>query len=285
MTLVDRLIPITRKAASLATTSAILLAAAMLPVGPAAAQVTPALEVVADTHASDIALSENLGAELYARDTAAYVAAGRMSEALQGEAMNEIEGWITVKEGEQYRVAFIGGSGEAARAYYLAFVENEEVIDSFAPPSGSALSEGDAAIWRARQDALSREFTRCADSYNPVIVPYNTSDEAGGLFVYLMPASAETKMIKAGGYELFDYAADGRTLNGRMAFTQNCLDIERTDNPEDSLVLSHTMTPYPQEHHVFISLLYNTDVYVQTMGNEIFWKVSGGKITPFRRGG
>ena len=142
------------------------------------------------------------------------------------------------------------------------------------------LSRAERGYWAARQDALGRDTQECSTQYNPVIMPYQGRDGAeGGLFVYLIPASTEAGLIKAGGYQLFDYTADGQTMKGEMAFNTNCLDVEKSGNEGDALILSHSLTPYPQEHHVFMSLLYDTDDVVVTMENDLVWRVSGGEVS------
>ncbi|GGD01266.1 hypothetical protein [Aquisalinus flavus] len=249
--------------------------------GTAAAQTAPVPgSGEAAAFEQDIALTENLGRAIYERDTAAYLAAMALQDEFAGDELGWLHGWITVKEGEELKVMFIGEQGGEPRAYFIAFARNDEVYDHFAPPGGMGLSRAERGYWAAREDALDRDTQECSSQYNPVVMPYKGRDGAeGGLFVYLIPASTEAGLIKAGGYQLFDYSADGQTMKGEMPFNTNCLDVEKTGNEGDSLILSHSLTPYPQEHHVFMSLLYGTDVVVVTTENDLVWKVSGGEVS------
>ncbi|NHK27856.1 hypothetical protein FF098_008080 [Parvularcula flava] len=228
----------------------------------------------------DIALTENLGRAIYERDTAAYLAAMDLQDQFGDDELGWLDGWISVKEGEELKVMFIGEENGEPRAHFIAFARNGEIYDRFAPPGGMGLSRAERGYWVARQDALDRDTQECSTQYNPVIMPYKGREGAeGGLFVYLIPASIEAGLIKAGGYQLFDYSADGQTMKGEMPFNTNCLDVEKSGNEDEGLILSHSLTPYPQEHHVFMSLLYDTDVIVVTMENDLVWKVSGGDVS------
>jgi len=248
--------------------------------GAASAQSAPVLGAgEAAAFDQDIALTENLGRAIYERDTVAYLAALDLQEEFSGDQLGWLDGWITVKEGEEYKVMFIGTDRGEPRAYFVAFARNGEIYDRFAPPGGMGLSRAEIGYWTARQNALTREIQECSSQYNPVIMPYKGRDGAeGGLFVYLIPASTEAGLIKAGGYQLFDYSVDGKVMKGEMPFNTNCLDVEKTGNEGEGLILSHSLTPYPQEHHVFMSLLHDTDVIVITQENNLVWKVSDGKV-------
>ena len=141
------------------------------------------------------------------------------------------------------------------------------------------------AAERAVRAALAEDVLRCTDEV--AAIPLEETDLGGpgeGLVaVYLIPVAGDPDAVPLGGFHRITVdAASGRVVH-RAAMTETCRDLSLRPaeaTPDDarvrSLYVSHELTPYPLESHVYTSLTSAVDLVVTTP--TATWGVSDGRI-------
>ena len=243
-------------------------------------------------YALEIAQSETLGSLIYAKDIAAWVATDKMIEELGANLQGlPLKGWVIEqeKDSKNWRVSFFGERKHKTAIYYQVWVEGQKITKSQINRDGLKPNAQQIAMWRARQDALHRlnngDYLRCSKSYNTVIIPYEY-DLGGtpqvGMYVYLFSATKKSGEAVIGGHHRLDYSADGKRLNGHLAFTRSCMAFNtraKDGKMVEALFMTHLQSSYPLEHHVFVSLSFQSiPFYVMTQDNSALWSVEKGKV-------
>ena len=141
------------------------------------------------------------------------------------------------------------------------------------------------AAARAVRAALAEDVLRCTETVEAVALE---GDELGGpgeglIAVYLLPVADDPDAVPLGGFHRITVdAASGRVVH-RAAMTETCRDLSLRPaeaTPDDarvrSLFVTHELTPYPLESHVYTSLTSAVDLVVTTP--TAIWRVSEGRI-------
>ena len=141
-----------------------------------------------------------------------------------------------------------------------------------------------AAARRAVKAALAEDTLRCADDYAALPIE---GDALGGpgeglVAVYLVPLPDDADAVPIGGFHRVTVEAGSGEVLHRAAMTASCLDLSL--DPGDpsagdvvrSLLVTHDLTPYPLENHVFASMTSAVDLVVITPGTT--WRVAQGGV-------
>jgi hypothetical protein len=135
-----------------------------------------------------------------------------------------------------------------------------------------------AALVRARQQAIAATpFT--GQPINPVLIPSDANEE-DGVVVYLLAGTTKANIAVFGKHFRALVSPNGSGIKYIKPLSDAVLEVPiRGPKGERPLFISvtHTVTDYPLETHIFTSLLLNTRVYVRT--NRGIWRVEGDKIT------
>ena len=142
------------------------------------------------------------------------------------------------------------------------------------------------AATRAIRAALSEDVLRCTDEVEAVALEGDVlgGPGAGLIAVYLLPITNEPDAVPLGGFHRITVdAASGRVVH-RAAMTQTCRNLSLRPaeaTPDDarvrSLFVTHDLTPYPLESHVYTSLTSAVDLVVSTP--TATWRVAEGRIS------
>jgi hypothetical protein len=235
---------------------------------------------------SQIEEAEKLGRLVYEHDQAALVATDLVAAKVDGKFKDNVAGWIEYPTGDRsFRVYFYGVSDEVYYSIYSVDVENGKAKpDSYQYYSGQPPFEPMLLrLAKARDIAVRQKFSSCSRNYNTVGFKADETE----YYVYLLTATFDPNEIHVGGHYRFRIAPDQDAVTGFLTFTKSCLTMRTDRMPDDArlaaLVMSHILTPYPTEIHVFVSLQHQIDLYVITMENNVLWKVSNGKVSIVER--
>lgn len=142
----------------------------------------------------------------------------------------------------------------------------------------------DAVARRAVDSALREDVERCAEDYAAMPIEGDAlgGPGAGLISVYLVPLPADAAAVPIGGFHRITVEAETGEVLHSAAMAQGCLDLSL--DPGDaaaldtvrSLLVTHGLTPYPLENHVFASLTSAVDLVVVTPGTT--WRVAQGDI-------
>jgi hypothetical protein len=152
-------------------------------------------------------------------------------------------------------------------------------IEEFKPPKSA--SDGQRLLIHARQTAI-RALPEVVQPINPVVMPGRAVGE-DGVLVYLLAGTKRAGVAVFGKHYRVLVSPDGGTVKRFEPLSKAILEVplapsELPPGAEPAgLMVSHLVTDYPLETHVFASLLHKMPVFVATSrGN---WRVNGDHIS------
>jgi hypothetical protein len=266
-----------------------LLAAAFAHVGRAADSLPQ--ELPPQEEQAALRSAEATGLTIYKHDHAAAVASDALGALGILKSEKRARGWITESQGEGILVTFIGGdANEAPRALYRVGVSKAGEVTE--PPQElkvpQALTEFESGAAAARLFAAKYSFQPCAERYNTVVLPSDSSPTPNWV-VYLIPGTQDALRIPLGGAHRLELDATGEHLINERGFTRSCVVLgDPKADPKHRpvmLVATHLLDPVPTEIHVFWNLWVGIPLDILTPPNGTVWNISKGHISLVRRGG
>src|ERR1700733_2171137 len=235
--------------------------------------------------------AEATGVTIYKHDHAASVASDALGALGILKSDKRGRGWITESQGEGILVTFItGDANEAPQALYRVSVSKEGEVTG--PPQElkvpQALTEFESRAAAARLFAAKYSFQPCAERYNTVVLPADSSATPNWV-VYLIPATQDALRIPLGGAHRLALDATGQHLLSERGFTRSCgvMGDPKADarHRPVMLVATHLMDPVPTEIHVFWNLWAGIPLDILTTSNGAVWNISKGHISLVQRRG
>ncbi len=205
--------------------------------------------------------TEAKGYDIYIHDFMAATATNVVSiERLQNSSAR---GWIVVKDGENWKVRFVGDCDESVCSSFDVTFNLEEKssrLTEFEVPE--IIPDEQVAQWNARQLAIDAEVQRCSETYNTVVLEGLDGTEPVWV-VYLLAATRDPNIVVLGGHHRITVSADGTRIIRNEPLSRSCLQLAR--NPDGAaLMVTNAISQEPLETHVFSSLLYRMPLYVGT---------------------
>jgi hypothetical protein len=235
--------------------------------------------------------AEATGLTIYKHDHAAAVATDALGALGILKSDKRVRGWITESQGEGILVTFISGdANEAPQALYRVSVSKEG--DVTGPPQElkmpQALTEFESGAAAARLFAAKYSFQPCAEHYNTVVLPADSSASPNWV-VYLIPGTQDALRIPLGGAHRLELDATAQHLTNERGFTRSCLVLgDPKGNAKQRpvmLVASHLLDPVPTEIHVFWNLWSGIPLDIMTPPFGTVWGISKGHISLVQRRG
>ena len=227
--------------------------------------------------------SSGIGRQLYMLDKVAAIGTDVLLENVKDLAGKGLRGYLPIQEGDEvghpraaFLVSFFTAEEPPRIAYEIRVApEAKPAFRAFDPPKASSASF--AAFVRARQTAIAA-MPRSTQPINPVLVPGEANGEQG-ILVYLLAGTKKSNVAVFGRHFRSLVPMGGTSVTYMMPLSNTALEIP-TRGPHGetpkALVVSHLVTDFPLETHVFTSLLIKQVVYVGTRRG--VWRVDGDKI-------
>ena len=234
--------------------------------------------------------AEAVGLTIYKHDHAAAVATDAIGALGILKSDKRIRGWITASQGEGILVTIISGdANEVPQALYRVTVSKEGEVTG--PPqelkAPEALTEFESRAAAARLFAAKYSFQPCAEHYNTVVLPADSSASPNWV-VYLIPGTQDALRIPLGGAHRLELDATAEHLVNERGFTRSCLVLgDPKGNSKQRpvmLVATHLLDPVPTEIHVFWNLWSGIPLDIMTPPNGTIWNISKGHISLVKRG-
>ncbi|MBB4658870.1 hypothetical protein [Parvularcula dongshanensis] len=230
---------------------------------------------------TEVESAELLGHLIFDQDTAAWVATDALlADKEYAELIGaDIRGWVSYEDGDAYETAFVGLRDDEPSALFRVRSRGRQVLAEERLPDGSALTAIEALRWRARTAIMDQSIERCNDfpSINTAVVPI-PGDPEGKLYGYIFSATRVPNLVVLGKHYRFTVSPDGNDVLQKRDFSKTCIAVaNQPENNAGALFITHIMTPYPEEHHVFASLAHDVPIYVGT-SDENVWQVQDGRI-------
>jgi hypothetical protein len=234
-----------------------------------------------------ITLSESLGKTLYYHDKAATIATDILAENLGDLSKLNLSGYLALREGDEqfqqtgsWLVSFFTDRVAPKIAYEVRVSPGRPMTSDFKqvlPPS--VPQEGMLRLFQARQTALEALSER-PQPINPVVLPAEAIGETG-ILVYLIAGTTKPDIAVFGKHYRVLVSEDGRRIKRFEPLTLSVFEMPfRPPNKPageiEALFITHHLSEWPLETHVFVSLVHKTKIFVVT--SRYVWKVDGGRI-------
>lgn len=232
-----------------------------------------------------VELSSAIGTELYLQDKASWIGTDAMLETVSTEDRKAIGGYVTIREGDDderpkpsWSVIFFSKE-IPARVLYEVTVPMEAgkrpLVKTIAPPR--PIEGGLALLVKARQAAIEAAGP-FAQPINPAVLPADIMNSSGVL-VYLLAGTKKNNTVVFGKHFRVHVSSDG-TVREVVPLSKSILELSTAapgGEKLEALIVSHIVTDYPLETHVFASLSAKLPVYVATARGD--WVVEGATIS------
>ena len=229
--------------------------------------------------------AEQIGVQLYLLDKAAAIGTDVLRDKLGNLESQGLGGYLPLREGDEqgrdkdsFLVTFFTTGQPAQVAYEIrVFIRpgTQTEYHAFNPPKPA--SAGLSLLMQARQAAI-HALPDILQPLNPVVLAGAAYGE-NGILVYLLAGTTKPDVAVFGRHYRVLVGEDGTTVKYVRPLSKSILELPtRRPNGEkpEALWVTHLVTDWPLETHVFASLLYKLPVYVGTSRGT--WRVNGAKI-------
>jgi hypothetical protein len=226
-----------------------------------------------------------LGREIYLQDKAAAVGTDVLIDRLGSIENKGLGGYLTVREGDvagtplsTWINLFFTQETPPRIAYRVRVPIGQEEQPEFievSPPE--AVASATLALIHARQAALEAAGP-FSQSINPVVFPGEAIDE-DGILVLLLAATVKPNVAVLGRHYRVLVSKNGQTVKKVLPLSREILELPTVTTAgglNEALVVTHFVTDYPVETHVFASMLHGIPILVSTRRG--IWLVSGDEI-------
>lgn len=240
------------------------------------------LEVPADLE-QNIQTSSRVGRRIWVLDMAALVGTDTLLEHVPDPKAAGLGGYLPLPESFGYGppqdslvvLFYTDEFPQRVRYQVRVFSGAPPIFEEFDPPA--PITPDLSRLIRARELALAaRPPTK--QLANPVVLPGALIGE-DAVLVYVLAGTKQSGLAIFGRHFKARVSVDGTKLLSMTPLSKSELEVPTRNEAGDkvvSLVVSHLVTEYPLETHVFTSLLIQVPVYVSTRRG--VWRVDGDKI-------
>jgi hypothetical protein len=236
---------------------------------------------------SVIEQSQSIGTALYQNDRVSAIGTDVMLANVCAPKERGIAEYLTFRQCDEngraldsWEVTFFS-AGDPSHALCRVRVPTQSgAAPEFAvldPPT--PISDDTQRMIRARRTALAA-IGPIVQPQNPVILPGQAIGK-DGILVYLLAGSTRNDVVVFGKHHRVLLSSDGETVVSVEPLSKTVLEVPLESPPGVAAVglpyVTHLVTAWPLETHVFVSLLHQMPIYVGTSrGN---WVVDGAKIS------
>ena len=234
--------------------------------------------------------SARLGRLIYLVDKASAIGTDVVRTKVADYNHRGLAGWLTLEEGDAagdgpaFSVLFFNSENPPRFVFKVRVPRTgEPALEEYAPPE--ALNDEMMRLFHARRGALA-VAPRGKRPINPVVLPLSTAGQPDSILVYLLAAETAPGELVFGIHYRVLASGDGLTIKDLTPLTRSALVVPEKPPGEEAPpgatlvahMVSHLVTDWPLETHVFVSLLHKSvPIYVVTRRGT--WLVIGDKIT------
>jgi hypothetical protein len=230
----------------------------------------------------EIAKASAIGSQLYVLDKVAAIGTDVLLANVKDVEGQGLAGYLPLREGDDegrpkdsFLVSFFTSEMPPRIAYEIRIApDTAPEFRAHTPPKPAV--PGFATLVQARQVAIAA-MPSSGQPINPLVLPGEGNDE---VLVYLLAGTKTPHVAVFGRHFRALVPVGGTRVTYMMPLSNTALEVP-TRGPKgeipEALMVSHLVTDFPLETHVFTSLLVGMPVYVGTMRGS--WRVDGNKIT------
>jgi hypothetical protein len=245
---------------------------------------SPTVQPIPSDLSANIARSVEIGKQLYVLDKVAALGTDVLFANEQHPEKQGVVGYLPLREGDDegrprdsFLVSFFTGDQPPRIAYDVRIQPDvQPAFQAHSPPR--EVSAEIAALIGARQAAVAA-MPNTHQPVNPVLLPAELMGHSGVL-VYLLAGTKQPDVAVFGKHYRAIVALGGTNVSSMTPLSNTALEVPtRAPNGThaEGLWVTHVVTTYPLETHVFTSLLHKKPVYVSTQRG--LWRVEGDEIS------
>jgi len=250
------------------------LRAQLAPPPPAKAAPTPEQEPLTRDFGEAQVIS--LGKQIYDQDQRSDVATNLARANGVNFAAENVRGWIVVRDRAAERIRYVRDeNGALVGAFEISFVAG--ATPQFKRLAGEPLNAAEEGQFRARMRAMTGVTMACSRLYSFVVFDHPQMD---AFLIYAIAKPTEPGSIVIGGHYRFVVSRDGREGISAERLFRSCLTISENSpgfDKREGIAVTHAASLRPLESHVYLSLFYQTPVFVAAPDG-IIWKVDGLRV-------
>jgi hypothetical protein len=224
----------------------------------------------------------DIGRELYVLDKIAAIGTDVLLANVEHPESKHLAGYLPLRESDEsgeptgvLQVAFFTSEQPPRIAYRIHIdLKQKPRFEALEPPV--AAHQGMLALVRSRQAALDA-VPHPTQPLNPVLIPAEAYGESGTL-VYLIAGTKQPKIAVFGKHYRALVPTGGNQVTYLKELSKTALEMptEQAGQAAVALAITHVVSEYPLETHVFTSLLLRLPIYVATSRGT--WRVNGDQI-------
>lgn len=233
-----------------------------------------------------VSRSESIGRVLYLVDQVSAIGTDVLLAHVKSPEEHGLAGYLSLPEANSSNIAptfwvvFYTKGNEPNIPFRVRVPPNgaTPTFEELVPPQPT--TEALRVLIRARETALAAPRDT-QQAMNPILLPAEVVGEKGHL-VYLLAGTTRPDVAVFGKHFRVLVSEDGRSIQRIDPLTKTVFELPLIA-PDASaggriaaLTMTHLVSDYPLETHVFGSLLYRLPVYVGTARG--LWKVDGDRI-------
>ena len=215
-----------------------------------------------------------IGLEMYRLDRAAWLATDALRDAIPGQALTSVRGWLIESVGNGHRVRFYrDGDPDPVPGWDVVVTRT---AGPATPATATTLTPGELAQTRALATARANiGELRCAARVNTVIMPDPDSDD---WLVWLLVPTPESGAIPVGGHYRFRISPDGQSVLRRDQLSNGCFFADPPPEGTRDTMLFYTqiVSSGPTETQVFLSVQKQMTLVIVAGGR--YFSVGGARI-------
>jgi hypothetical protein len=231
-----------------------------------------------ETMTSSILSAEEQGWNLYRYEVVGDFASGVLEQQTTSGDRAGIAGSIVVRVGNEWRVRFYSVRDKSVKPVADVVVD-EDFNAQVATKSLVDFSADELAMIRARMLIDARKDDPCQSTYKLIVVP---ASSGGNIFVYQIRQVFDETHFPEGQHIRYEISSDGSQILSQRDFSRRCnvLPVQKgSDNVSNEVKLTNTMDQQPTEMHVYLSLRYNSNIFLGTMQSNLYWWIKSGVVT------
>jgi hypothetical protein len=225
--------------------------------------------------------AEKIGWDLYRYEVLSDLAGNVLAQQTTPDKRAGIAGAIVVKGEKEWRVRFY-----SITAKDVCKSVADVVFDSGMNPTvltGKAVasfSPSEIAMVNARLVVETQKEDPCQSSYKTIVLP---ALSGGSIWVYQIRMNFDSSRVPEGQHIRYEVSADGTKILSQRDFSRRCnlLPIQKSaETGKNEIKLTNTMDFQPTEMYVYLSLRYDSSIFLATMQSNLYWEIKGGTVTP-----
>jgi len=234
-----------------------------------------------DAISTSVREAEKTGWNIYRYEVLSDLAGAFLAQQTPPDKRAGISGSIVVNGAKGWSVRFYSVAGKGMFKPVADVVFDEDMNPGLKTGTDLAdFSPAELASIGAKVLIDTQKEDPCQGNYKMFAIPASSGDS---IWVYQIRESFDETHFPEGQHIRYEISPDGSRILSQRDYSRRCnvLPVQKSsDNVSSEVKLTNTIDQQPTEMLVYLSLRYNTSIFVATMQSNLYWQVKSGVVTP-----